>query len=51
LLANYVRLSLVTSNNDEVVKKYCESVVNSIAADKGPLAPLTTPDASGATQQ
>lgn len=51
LLANYVRLSLVTSNNDEVVKKYCESVVNSIAADKGPLAPITTPDASGATQQ
>lgn len=51
LLANYVRLSLVTSNNDEVIKKYCESVTNSLAADKGPLAPVTPPDASGATQQ
>ena len=51
VLANYVRLTMVTSFDDSVVKRYCESVTNSFAAEKGPMAPAATPSNSGATPQ
>ncbi len=51
VLADYVRLTLVTSDNEMVVEKYCESIVNDIKADDEVFTPFMFPEDSGATQQ
>jgi hypothetical protein len=38
-LANYVKVTMVTSNNDEAIQSYCRSIVSGDQPDSSGIAP------------
>ena len=49
-LANYVKVTMVTSNNDDAIQAYCRSIVNLDQPDSSVDTPLPQPQA-GAVEQ